>query len=194
MTKKEHKEKKHHKESEHSETKPDKFKDISPEAREYLDQLLRTKADFENYRKRTEKEKPGLIEWGKSQTYLKFLPLYDVVSHAKEHLKETLKNDKEVCDVKLGEISKGLNMIFEEFAKLFKSEGITVMECMDKDYNPMHHEVLTVLEGDEKTDGKVVQEIQKGFMFGNSVLRPAKVCIGKKKDLKTEEDKQEPKK
>jgi len=182
--KKEDKHKEHEKKDEQekpAEQKADKFSDVSPEAKEYFEQLLRVKADFENYRKRIEKEKPALISFGKSQTYTKFLSLYDVVLHAKDELKKVFQDKNSSCDNRLSQMSKGIDMVFGEFEKLFKSEGIEVIDSLGKDFDPMAHEVLTVVECDENSDGKVVKEIQRGFIYGTTILRPSKVCVGKKK-------------
>lgn len=160
------------------------IKETSAKGENYFDQLIRLKADFENYQKRVEKEKTGLIEWGRNQAYFKFLSLYDTVIHAKDELNKTLKDDYSGCDNKLNQLIKGIEMVFGEFSKVFKSERIEVMDSLGKDYDPMHHEVLTVMDCDEKSDGKVLKEVQKGFICGDAVLRPAKVCIGKKKDKK----------
>jgi molecular chaperone GrpE len=157
------------------------------EGQDYYDQLIRLKADFENYQKRIEKEKINLIGWGRSQAYFKFLSLYDIVLHAKQELDKTLKDDKSDCDVKLNQLSKGVDMIFGEFVKVFKSEGIEAIDCLGKDFDPMRCEVLTVVDCDEKNDGKVLKEIQKGFVCGGVVLRPAKVFIGRKKEEKKAE-------
>jgi len=155
-----------------------------PRADDYLDQLIRLKADFENYRKRVEKEKPELIAWGKAQMLMKLLPLYESVLKAKAQLE---KEDSGAG----GELKKGLDMIYKEFGKVFESEGIREMDCVGKPYDPMSHEVLAVVEGEDCQDGFVVEEAQKGFLCGEKVLRPAKVCIAKKKEAEPEQTKGE---
>lgn len=149
---------------------------------DYYDQLIRLKADFENYRKRVEKERADLVSWGRSQAYFKFLSLYDIILHAKEELDKTLKDDKSLCDAKLQQLRKGVEMIFGEFGKVFKSEGIEAISCIGENFDPMRHEVLNVMDSDQAGDGKVLKEVQKGFVCGNVVLRPAKVFIGRKKE------------
>jgi len=151
-------------------------------AAEYLDQLMRLKADFENYRKRVEKQKPEFIAWGKSEVLLKLLPIYDSVIHAHVQLESIMKNEKAACDGTTVELCKGLEMIFREFSKFFESEGIKPMDTLGKPYDPMAHEVLTMVDGDESNEGLVVQEVQKGFVCGDKILRAAKVCVAKKKD------------
>jgi len=144
-------------------------------AQEYLDQLIRLKADFENYRKRVEKEKPELIAFGKHQMLFSLLPLYETLLRAKAQL------DKAVCAGTDAELCKGLELIFKEFDKIFAAENISVMDTEGKPYDPMCHEVLAVLDCPAEKDGLVITEAQKGFRCGGKVLRPAKVCIGRTK-------------
>ncbi|HBA60067.1 MAG TPA: nucleotide exchange factor GrpE [Elusimicrobia bacterium] len=144
-------------------------------AEDYYDQLLRLQADFENYRKRVEKEKPELIKWGKAEMLLKLLPLYDLLLAAHLHLNAAADDGAN------GDVLKGLEMIFKEFTKLFEAEGIRPMETTGKPYDPMACDILGVVEGTDENDGLVVEELQKGFYLGDKILRPARVKIAKKK-------------
>lgn len=148
------------------------------EPKEYYAQLVQLKADFENYRKRMEKERPSLISWGKAEAILKFLPLYDLLLAAHQHMGKLQDGagTKQVEDV-----VKGLEMIFKEFSKVFEEEGIRPMEPVGKPYDPMATEILGVVDGDDTNDGLVTEELQKGFYYGDNVLRPARVKIAKKK-------------
>ena len=153
----------------------------APEAREpedYYGQLVQLKADFENYRKRMEKERPSLISWGKSEAVIKFLPLYDLLLAARQHMGKMQEGAgaKQVEDV-----VRGLEMVFKEFSKVFEAEGIRPMETVGKPYDPMATEILSVVDGDDSNDGLVTEELQKGFYYGDKVLRPARVKIAKKK-------------
>lgn len=138
---------------------------------DYYDQLLRTKAEFENYRKRTEKEKIMFLELGKEKTIEKFLPLYDAMLKAKEQTqgKDTTKES----------LQSGLEMVFKELSKIFDSEGVKVMDTLGKPYDPMNVEVLTTMPCAEDKDGCVIEEVQKGFTLNGRPIRCAKVCVGK---------------
>ena len=148
------------------------------EPQDYYAQLVQLKADFENYRKRMEKERPSLISWGKSEAILKFLPLYDLLLAAHQHMDKLQQGEGAK---QLEEVVKGLEMIFKEFSKVFEEEGIRPMEPVGKPYDPMATEILGVVDGDDSNDGLVTEELQKGFYYGDKVLRPAKVKIAKKK-------------
>lgn len=176
--------------------------DVEQKPEDYYDQLLRLRAEFENYRKRIDKEKPELIKWGKIEILNKLLPLYDVVMQAHEHInkikgEESFDSSKspktrpvgnhsvvapmETVPSVMNEIVRGLEMIFKEFSKVFESEEIREMDVMGRPYDPMAVEIMGVVEGDDSNDGKVVEELQKGFYIGDKVLRPARVKIAKKK-------------
>ncbi len=144
-------------------------------AEDYYNQLLRLQADFENYRKRVEKEKPELIKYGKADILMRLLPLYDLLLAAHSHVAGAMEGGSG------DEVLKGLEMIFREFSKVFEAEGIRPMEPVGKPYDPMASEILGVVDGDDANDGMVVEELQKGFFYGDKILRPARVKIAKKK-------------
>lgn len=156
---------------------------------EYYDQLLRLKAEFENYRKRVEKEKPELIKWGKAEVFLELLPLYDLLVKAHSHIKNVETGEEKLNKKEVKEIIAGLEMIFKQFSKVFKSEGIREIEVLGKEYDPMACEVLGVVEGDAGDDGKVVEELEKGYYFEDKILRTCKVKIAKKKALEKNKEK-----
>ena len=154
-------------------------------AAQYFGQLVRLQADFENYRKRVEKEKPELINFGKTEVILSFLSLYDVLLKAKKQVEDKNAN--------IEHIRQGLKMIFEEFAKVFKSQGVQIITAKGKPYDPMTQEVITTIPCAPKDDGLVLEEISSGVKMGDRVIRPAQVIVGKapeespkevKKDIK----------
>ena len=76
---------------------------------------------------------------------------------------------------------KGLQMIFKEFDKIFEAEGVRPMDPVGKPYDPMATEILGMADGTEENDGLVAEELQKGFYFGEKILRPARVRVYRKK-------------
>lgn len=145
------------------------------QAADYYNQLLRLQADFENYRKRMEKDRPELIKWGKAEILLRLLPLYDMLLSAHAHINTARENGGG------DETLKGLEMIFKEFSKVFDAEGLRAMDPVGKPYDAMASEILGVVDGTEENDGFVVEELQKGFYYGDKILRPARVKIARKK-------------
>ncbi len=148
--------------------------EVCSKEEEYYRQLISLKADFENYRKRVEREKPLFIKYGKEEVIQKFIPLYETLLKAKAEL------GKE--DVSAEHIKQGLKMIFEEFGKVFKSEGVEVVSYKGKPYDPMTQEAITTVPCDDKDDGMVVEELSGGVIVDGKVLRPAQVIVGKKKE------------
>ena len=137
----------------------------------YFEQLVRLQADFENYRKRVEKEKPELINFGKTEVIISFLSLYDFLLKAKKQVEN--KN----ADIE--HIRQGLKMIFEEFAKVFKAQGVQIISAKGKPYDAMTQEVITTIPCAPKDDGLVLEEISSGVKMGDRVIRPAQVVVGK---------------
>lgn len=137
----------------------------------YFEQLIRLQADFENYRKRVEKEKPELINFGKTEVLLSFLSLYDVLLKAKKQV------DNKNADIE--HIRQGLKMLFEEFAKVFKAQGVQIISAKGKPYDAMTQEVITTVPCAPKDDGLVLEEISSGVKMGDRVIRPAQVIVGK---------------
>lgn len=142
-------------------------------AEEYYDQLLRLKAEFENYRKRIEKEKVELIEWARYDFILSILPLFEMMRMAQSHITEANSD--------LESIKTGLAMIFSEFDKVFKNAGLSEIDLLGKPYDPMSCEIVGVVDGNDEDDGKVVEIVQPGYLLKDRVLKPAKVRIARKK-------------
>lgn len=142
------------------ETKPD-----------YYEQFVRLSADFENFRKRTEREKAAFLSYGKKELAEKLLPSYEILLKQAEQLAKEKKAD-------LKNIVSGIQMILGEMEKAFRSEGIEKMDVLNKPYDPATQEVVAMVPTDKEKDGLVVQEVQMGFMLDGKVLRPARVMVG----------------
>jgi molecular chaperone GrpE len=139
---------------------------------DFYNQLLRLKAEFENYRKRTDREKQEWYKQGKSDSIAKLLPLYDVLRQAHQDIAKSHEGSP---------AAKGMEMIFKEFEKLFKDEGVTVMDAAGKPLDPLKHEVLGAVKKDGADEGSVADVLQDGYMQGDRVLRTAKVRIVRNK-------------
>ena len=162
------------------EAAPAAEKQADKKAPDYYAQLLCVKADFENYRKRVEKEKPEFVKFGKAEILLRLLPLYDMLLQAHLHINKVQAGGIEEAGT-TQDIAKGLEMIFKEFSKVFEAEGIRPIEALGKPYDPMASEIIGIEEGTKENDGLVTEEFQKGFYYGDKILRPAKVKIAKMK-------------
>ncbi len=141
---------------------------------DYRDQYVRLYAEFENYRKRTEREKAALIAYGKKDFALKMLPMYEVLLRQQQQMQSGKEDVKALQD--------GMRMILTELDKAFRTEGITKMEVKGKPYNPDTQEVVAMIPADKKQDGLVIDEVKMGFMMQDQVLRPASVVVGQAKE------------
>ena len=143
------------------------------QADEYYDQLLRLKADFENYRRRSEKEKKDYLDWGKEKILLKQISIDDV-------LEQALKSAK--SGGKVEDIIIGLDMITKEFSKMLKEEGVEEIIC--EKFDPNVCEALDTVEGDDYEDGAILEVYQKGYKMNGKLIRAAKVRVAKRQSEK----------
>ncbi len=142
---------------------------------DYYAQLVRLSADFENFRKRTEREKASFLAYGKKQLAEKLLPSYEVLLRQAEKME---KESSEEDSPSLKGLKDGIKMVLSEMEKAFKSEGIERMDVLDKPYDPQTQEVVAMVPAPAEKDGLVLQEVQMGFLMDGKVLRPARVIVG----------------
>jgi molecular chaperone GrpE len=135
----------------------------------YYDQLLRLRAEFDNYRRRTEKEKHTYLTWGKQEVLLKQIHLMDTLDHA---LASVQTSDN------MASIKEGLALIVKEFETMLKGEGISEIKSDGELFDPALHEAIEYVESD-RADGSVLAVLQKGYALNDKVLRPAKVKVAK---------------
>ena len=142
------------------------------------DKLLRTMAEMENQRRRFEKEKKEAFEFGGFNFANESLSLLDNIDRAIVSFKndENLKNSKD-----LNKIIEGIEVVKNELVSIFKKNGIEPIECINKKFDPNFHQAMLEIEDISKEPGTVVQEIQKGYMMKNRLLRPSLVGVTKKK-------------
>lgn len=135
---------------------------------ELKDQYLRKAAEFENYRKRTLKEKSELILNGAESTVKAILPILDDFERA-------LADKTEDCKA----VKEGQQLIFNKFVKALKALGVEKIETQDKDFDVDYHEAIAMVPGmgDDKK-GKVIDCVQTGYKLNDKVIRHAKVAVG----------------
>ena len=156
-------------------------KEESPEEKlkTVQDKLLRTMAEMENQRRRFEKEKKEAFEFGGFNFAAESLLLLDNIDRAIVSFKndESLKNNKD-----LNKIIDGIEIVKKDLVSIFKKNGIETIECINKKFDPNFHQAMLKLEDNTKEAGTVVQEIQKGYMMKDRLLRPSLVGITKKRE------------
>jgi len=172
-------------------TKEDK-EEISPEEKikELEDKLARTFAEVENQRRRFEKEKNDAFDYGGFNFAKEALNLIDNLARSKLILEsdDTLKDTEA-----LKKITEHLDIINKDLISTFTKNNIKPIDCLNKKLDPNYHQAMMEIEDDQKEPGTIVQEIQKGFMIKDRLLRPSLVGVSKKtekKDQKDEENKE----
>ena len=155
-----------------------KEKSLSPEEKikDLEDKLSRALAEMENQRRRYEKEKDDAFDYGGFAFAKETLNLIDNL----ERSKVTLQNDLSLKDTDaLKKILEHLEIINKDTMSIFKKNSIKSIDSIDKKLDPNFHQAMMEVEDDEKEPGTIVQEIQKGFMMKDRLLRPALVAVSK---------------
>tara|TARA_Y100000310_G_scaffold340125_1_gene434882 strand:+ start:1853 stop:2326 length:474 start_codon:yes stop_codon:yes gene_type:complete len=138
---------------------------------EFTDTLQRLQAEFENYKKRVDKEKVHFLEYSKAELIAKLLPIIDTFELALQNSQDNK------------EFAKGIEMIFGQLYSLLEQEGLRKIEVNGK-FDPFKHEVL-MKEGSDKEEDTILEELQKGYMLKDKVLRHSKVKVSEKVDQKS---------
>lgn len=156
-------------ESENSEEK-DPLEKAQDEIAELKNQLLYKVAEFENYRKRTLKERAELILNGGEKFITSILPVLDDMERAIENGAKT--DDPEI-------LREGMSLIYQKFMKTLESQGVSKIDTVDADFDTDVHEAVAMVPGmgDDKK-GKVIDCLQQGYKLNDKVIRHAKVAVG----------------
>lgn len=134
---------------------------------EYLDLAKRIKADFENYKKQKEKEYISIRKTAEANLILEFLSIFDSLERAgKEKESEKLR--------------EGLEFILRQFSEILKSKQIEKIKTDKEQFNPSSHMAIATCPVPEDHDGRIIEELQAGFLLSGNLLRPAQVVVGKK--------------
>ena len=178
------------------ETQPDapenkeEIKELTSEEKilELEDKIARAFAEMENQRRRLEKEKDDALDYGGFSFAREALNLIDNLERSKQILEsdELLKNTEA-----LKKTLEHFEIISNDMVSIFLKNGITPIVSVGKKLDPNQHQAMMEIEDDQKEPGTIVQEIQKGFMMKDRLLRPALVSVSKKTKLEKEEKNEE---
>jgi|TARA_B110000027_G_scaffold60112_1_gene64780 molecular chaperone GrpE len=167
-------------------------KEITPDERilELEDKVARTFAEMENQRRRFEKERDDAFNYGGFSFAKETLNLIDNLERSKQILKsdEDLKNSEV-----LKKTLEHFDIINKDMVSILSKNGITPLDSIGKKLDPNFHQAMMEIEDDQKEPGTIIQEIQKGFMMKDRLLRPSLVGVSKKtenKEEKSEENKE----
>ena len=158
-------EEKNPEEKKSKEKKEEKKTDLKAEMDTLNDKYLRICAEYDNFRKRSQKEKDSLYGDVKAETLKKFLPVYDNLVRA---LAQSTEDEA---------YRRGVEMIMNQFNVTMEKLGVTEIECLGKKFDPAFHNAVMHVEDEEKGENEIVEVFQKGFMMGDKVIRFAMVKV-----------------
>ena len=160
--------------------------ELTPEdkIKELEDKLARTYAEMENQRRRFEKEKEDAFEYGGTSFAREALNLIDNL----ERSKQVLENDEKLKNTEaLNKTLEHLDIINKDLISIFTKNNIKPIDCLNKKLDPNFHQAMMEIEDDQKEPGTIIQEIQKGFMIKDRLLRPSLVGVSKKTQTEDKE-------
>ena len=149
-------------------SKKEKKDPLKEKVEELNDRVMRQMAEFDNYRKRTEKEKAQMFEQGQGSVLEKLLPVIDNFERGLAAIPEAEKD---------GAFADGMNKIYKQLLTEMENLGVTPIEAVGKEFDPNLHNAVMQVESEEYESGVVAQELQKGYMFRDTVLRHSMVGV-----------------
>lgn len=153
------------------ETADEKVERLKKELEQAKKEYLFLMAEFDNFRKRTLKEKQDLVKYGCQEAMRNLLPVVDDFERAIDSISKADDLDS---------AKEGINLIYNKFIKYLESNNVKAIDSTGKDFDTDYHEAITTFPAsDEKMKGKVIDTTLKGYMINDKVLRHAKVVVGK---------------
>ena len=154
---------------------------------ETQDKLLRSLADSENQRRRSEKETKEAFEYGGFNFARESLSLLDNLQRAHQSIKndESLKDNKD-----MDKFLENIQIIEKDLITIFEKNNIKKINCLNQKFDPNNHQAMLEMEDEDVEPGTVLQEIQPGYFFKDRLLRPSFVAVAKKKEAQKEENNQ----
>ena len=145
------------------------LKSQAEKAKEHYEQLLRLSAEFDNFRKRQEKERQEFLKFGQEALLVKFLPILDAIE---EVLQEKNTDIPET-------LLKGLALIRKDIFSILASEGLERQKVVGKPFDPLCHEVIETVDSKNHQENEIIEELRAGYLLRGKVVRPAMVKIAR---------------
>ena len=149
------------------EAQPDPLEELKRERDSLQDRLLRTAAEFDNYRKRMDRERRDLAEFTAGEVLTELLPIIDNLERA---LQAAAPDDP---------LRKGVELIHRQMLDILRKRGVKPIEALGADFDPNFHQAVIHEESTEHREGEVMAELQRGYVVGDRLLRPAMVQVAK---------------
>jgi molecular chaperone GrpE len=146
---------------------PDPLEEVRRERDAVQDRLLRTAAEFDNYRKRMDRERRDLAESTAGEVMKELLPIIDNLERA---LHAAEQDDP---------LRKGVELIHKQMLEMLRKRGVTPIEALGADFDPNFHQAVIHEESAQHREGEVMEELQRGYVVGDRLLRPSMVKVAK---------------
>jgi molecular chaperone GrpE len=146
----------------------DPLEELRREKDSLQDRLLRTAAEFDNYRKRVERERRDLADYMKADILAEILPIVD-------NFERALQAPSSDTD----SLRKGVELIHKQMHDFLRKRGVTPIEALGADFDPNFHQAVIHETSPSHREGEVIEELQRGYMLGDKLLRPAMVKVAK---------------
>ncbi|WP_068774335.1 nucleotide exchange factor GrpE [Paenibacillus sp. FJAT-26967] len=153
---------------EQSSARDAELQELRVQAEENQQRLLRTQADFDNFRRRSRQEKEEFAKYASLKLIEQLLPVIDNFDRA-------LLSSRETQDFEA--LAKGIEMVYRQLEQLMTQEGLTPIQAVGQPFNPEFHQAVMQVETEEYEEGIVVEEMQKGYMLKDRVIRPTMVKV-----------------
>ena len=137
---------------------------------EYYDRLLRNTAEFDNYRKRTDRERQTVTEAAAASIITELLPLVDDLERALKAEAGT-----EAAEA----YRRGVELIHKQLSEILRKRGVRVIDAVGADFDPHYHEAVVYEPAEGRREGEVIEEFRRGYMLGDRLLRPSMVKVAK---------------
>jgi len=154
---------------------------LTAELQEMNNKYLRLYAEFENYKKRVNKDKEELVKYGNESLLYELLPVIDNLEMALVHASNNVSSG----------LVQGVEITLKELQKILEKFGLIAIEANNKPFDPLVHHAMTQNERDDIDEKIVVEEFRKGYMLRDKVLRPSLVAVSKKPVKNQEKEKTE---
>lgn len=138
---------------------------------ELKDKYLRALAEFDNYRKRVEKEKREIMKYANENFILQLIPFDEIFESVLKHMEKNSSPEA---------IKQGLEILKKEFTKLLENSGVKKIKTKGEKFNPDFHEATGIIETDQYDENTIIEEEKPGYIYNERVIKPAMVKIAKK--------------
>jgi molecular chaperone GrpE len=146
---------------------PDPLEELRRERDAVQDRLLRTAAEFDNYRKRMDRERRDLAEYTAGEVMKELLPIIDNLERARQAAGQD------------DPLRKGVELIHKQMLEMLRKRGVTPIEALGADFDPNFHQAVIHEESAQHREGEVMEELQRGYVVGDRLLRPSMVKVAK---------------